>query len=282
LSGTLIASVLLAICAVRFASASVGPAAQTGIFALLGGTPKIVSKFWAEHGAGLGSTLHIRQFALDGKTPILAYDIEMQKQAHIIIVRDDFATFAHLHPTFDPASGIFSLPFTKEPNHRYYLYADTMPHGIGQQVFRFTIESDGPVANSQRASDGSSPSTVIGPYTVTLEKTTLAANRAQTVDVTVLENGQPARDLATYLGAAAHAVLLNVQTLAYVHVHPTVRGARGTMNMGANMNMNMEGSAGPHMQMALPALPAGSYKLWLEFRGTGGRLFTAPFTLRVQ
>jgi hypothetical protein len=54
------------------------------------------------------------------------------------------------------------------------------------------------------------------------------------------------------------------------------------MNMSSNMNMNVEGSAGPHMQMALPALPAGSYKLWLEFRGTGGRLFTAPFTLRVQ
>ena len=54
------------------------------------------------------------------------------------------------------------------------------------------------------------------------------------------------------------------------------------MNMSANMNMNVEGSAGPHMQMALPALPAGYYRLWLEFRGAGGQLFTAPFTLRVQ
>ncbi|MGB8908307.1 MAG: hypothetical protein WCC84_06125 [Candidatus Cybelea sp.] len=275
---------LAAACGVGLARASAGPPEQTGIFALLGGTPKIVSKFWAEHGAGLAATLDIRQYALDGKTPILTYEVDMQKLAHIIIVRDDFATFAHLHPSFDSATGTFSLPFTKGPNHRYYVFADTTPRGIGHQVFRFTTESDGPVANSQLSRTGLERSASVGPYTVTLGTTTLAAGRPQSVDVTVLEGGRPASDLATYLGAAAHAVLINVQSLSYVHVHPSARGAAGSMNMtmSPGTEMDMSGSAGPLMQMNLPSLPAGSYRLWVEFRGAGGKVFTAPFTLLVR
>jgi hypothetical protein len=193
---------------------------------------------------------------------------------HLIVVRDDFATFAHIHPTFDATTGIFSQPFTREANHRYYVYADTTPHGIGQQVFRFTLESDGPPANLQPSLGVSPASTTVGPYTVTLARTTLAASRPQTLDVSVLEDGKPASDLHTYLGAAAHAVFINTSTLAYVHVHPMVRGA--TMTMG------MSGPAGPLMQMTLPALPAGVYKLWLQFRGAGNQLYTAPFTLLSQ
>jgi hypothetical protein len=281
LRSVLAACALAAVCGVGLARASAGPTEQTGAFVLLGGTPKIVSKFWADHGAGLAATLEIQQFAHDGKTPLLAYDVDMQKLAHIIIVRDDFATFAHLHPTFDSATGTFSLPFTKGPNHRYYVYADTTPHGIGQQVFRFTIESDGPVANAQPSRNGLPRSASVGPYTVALGATTLPAGQPQSVDVNVLEGGRPASDLTPYLGAAAHAVLINVQNLSYVHVHPSVRGAAGGMNM-AMRGMDMSGSAGPSMQMNLPSLPAGSYRLWIEFRGTGGKVFTAPFTLLVR
>lgn len=276
--------VLAAVCGIGLARASAGPPEQTGVFALLGGTPKIVSKFWAEHEAALAATLKIQQFALDAKTPILAYDIDMQKLAHIIIVRDDFTTFTHLHPAFDSATGTFSLPFTKGPHHRYYVYADTTPHGIGQQVFRFTIESDGAVENSQLSRTGLARSASVGPYTVTLGTTTLVAGRPQSVDITVLEGGRPAKDLSPYLGAAAHAVLINVQSLSYVHVHPSARSAAGSTNMtmSPGMHMDMSGSAGPLMQMNLPSLPTGFYRLWVEFRGAGSKVFTAPFTLLVH
>ncbi len=270
LSGTL-AAVTLAAFVGGVAGASVGGAGQPGVFALLGGAPKIFSQLWTEHGQGLTVTLKIRQYQIHGKTPILSYDVDMQKLMHLIVVRDDFATFAHIHPAFDAATGTFSEPFTEEPSHRYYVYADTTPHGIGQQVFRFTLESDGPPA-SLRASLAISPaSTTVGPYTVTLARTTLAASHPQTLDVSILENGKPASDLRTYLGAAAHAVFINTATLAYVHVHPMVSGATMTTGMG--------GPAGPRMQMRLPGLPAGMYKLWLQFRGAGNQVYTAPFTL---
>ncbi len=279
LSGVLLAVALGAILPAGVARASVGRVEQGGVFALLGGTPKIVSEFWADHAAGFSATLKVRQFQLDGK-PILDYDVDMEHVMHMVIVRDDFATFAHLHPDFDATSGTFWQPFTKEPNHRYYVYADSTPHGIGQQVFRFTIESDGPVTKPQPALSPSPRSIALGPYTVSLSKSTLPANTPKKLNLTVLENGQPAHDLGTYLGAAAHAVFINTSTLAYVHVHPMVRAKHA----GANTNMHamMGGQAGPFMQMTVPALPAGTYKLWIEFRGANDRLYTAPFTILAQ
>ena len=97
-------------------------------------------------GNDLSATLKVQQFAMGSTAPILDYDVEMQRTMHMVVVRDDFATFKHLHPAFNTGTGTFSQAFTKEPNHRYYVYADTTPHGLSQQVFRFTMESDGSVA----------------------------------------------------------------------------------------------------------------------------------------
>jgi hypothetical protein len=279
LSGILVGAALASACAIGCARAAVGPTEQRGIFALLSGTPKIVSEFWAEHAEGLNATLKIRQFRLDGATPIHNYDVDMQRIIHLIVVRDDFATFAHLHPSFDATTGTFSQPFAKVPNHRYYVYADTTPHGLGQQAFRFTIESDGPLATSQPSLRASATSVGVGAYTVALARTTLSSGAPQSVDLTILKGSQPAPDLGTYLGAAAHAVLIDTATLAYVHVHPALRGASDA-SMGATMNMN--GSSGPLLSLNLPALPAGTYKLWIQFTRAGNTVYTAPFTIRVR
>ena len=103
---------LIAVLLSGVGEASVGPIEQNGVFALIGGAPKIVSKFWAEQTGGLSALLKVRQFEPDGTTPILKYETEMQHLMHMVVVRDDFATFAHLHPAFEPATGTFSQPFT--------------------------------------------------------------------------------------------------------------------------------------------------------------------------
>jgi hypothetical protein len=277
LSGIAFAAVLAA-AAIGVGNASVGPAEQTGIFALQGGRPKIVSKFWAEHDSGLSATLKVRQFQLNGKTPILDYYVDMERLMHLVVVRDDFETFAHLHPAYDVTTGTFSQRFTKEPNHRYYVYADTTPRSIGQQVFRFTMESDGPVARARPSLDASAPAALAGPYTVTLSQTTLPAKVRNVVEITISQNGQPAKGLGTYLGAAAHVVFVSTSTLAYVHLHPTVPGKTSTSSNQMDM-MGISSEAGPVLQMKVPALPVGSYKLWIQFRGANDRVYTAPFTM---
>lgn len=283
ISGIVAAGALATICAIGVASAAKGRVEQPGVFALLDGTPKIASQFWVSHPAGLSGTLKVRQFGSDGK-PILDYDVDMEHTMHMVIVRDDFATFAHVHPDFDATAGTFWQTFTKEPNHRYYIYADSTPRGIGQQVFRFTLESSGAVARPAPVGGPSALNNNVGPYVVKLSKTTLPAGRAKNVNVTVLKGDAPADDLAPYLGAAGHAVFINTSSLAYVHLHPMVRGhdtnTSAPTSASTSMNgMEMEGGdAGPFMQLAVPALPAGTYKLWFQFLGNG-TVYTAPFTL---
>lgn len=272
-TGTLAALSIFGIAAARFEA--------TGTFALLGGSPQIVSKLWADPGPGENTTLKVRQFQRTG-APILGYQIDMQRLMHLVVVRDDFAMFAHLHPEFDTTTGTFRQSFEEEPHHRYYVYADTTPNGIGQQVFRFTLGASSaqgsPVVDTTPKATAAAP-----PYSVTLGAAEIAARRPQMLTISVFEGGKPARDLGTYLGAAAHAVLINTQTLTYVHLHPTVRGAPSmAMASGSGMNMGAAAAAGPLMEMSLPALPAAPYKLWLQFRGVGDGIYTAPFTLLVR
>jgi Cu+-exporting ATPase len=259
--------------------ASAGPPKQTGTFALLNATQKIDSTFWAVQGAGpLTATLHVRQFRHGSSNPILNYDVEMQSTIHVVAIRDDFATFNHLHPAFNTTTGTFTQSFTKQPNHRYYVYADTTPHGIGHQVFRFTMESDGPVSATAPALEISEPTATAGPYSVVLDKTSFPADQAFSIDLTVDKGTKLATDLGTYLGAPAHCVFINTATLEYVHVHPSVRNT--TSSNGSNQ-MNMTG-AGPRMRLSVPALPAGTYKLWIQFRGGAYKLYTVPFTIAVR
>lgn len=283
LSAVLLGAILLAAGAAK-AHARSPRVEQTGVFALLGGTAKIVSRFWVSHPNGLSGTLKVRQFEPDGKTPILDYDIDMQHLMHMVIVRDDFATFAHVHPDFDTQTGTFWQQFTQDANHRYYVYADTTPHGIGQQVFRFTLGGvgGGSPAFARLAFSASAREATAGPYVVRLSKTTLPANRAKNLNITVLKDGEPADDLVPYLGAAAHVVFINTSTLAYIHVHPMLRDAKNAKTPPTNTAMTMEGKAGPFLQTELPPLPAGSYKVWIQIMGGGDNVYTAPFTVLVR
>lgn len=286
LTGMLVAGALAIAAALGIAKAAASLPAQNGVFALLGGTPKIASKLSVEPGAASSVRLQIQQFALGGQTPILRYDVEMQKLIHLVIVRDDFATFAHVHPAFNGATGTFTETFNRIAHHRYYFYVDTTPRGIGQQVFRFALDSSGPAATPRPMPSIFLPSVVAGPYRVTLDRTQLTANQKQTLALTVFQGRRQATNLRTYLGAAAHAVFVNTTTLIYVHVHPTVLGSEDMSAGGSMANMSSMTSAsrvaGPRMQMQLPPLPAGYYKLWVQFRGQDGEVFIAPFTLQVQ
>jgi hypothetical protein len=265
--------------------AAAGRIEQTGTFVLLGGTPKIVSKFWTDHAQGLTATLKVRQFQIDGKTPILDYDVDMQHLMHLVVVRDDFATFAHLHPVYDTTTGTFQQPFTKQANHAYYVYADSVPHGIGQQVFRFTLAAAGPVSAAKPSLSASVPNAHAGPYIVILQKTTIAANTPQSMHLTIVSGDDPATDLVPYLGEPAHCVLISTSTLQYIHVHPMLRGSYNPKATSTSMERQMTGpqKAGPFMKLDLPALPAGTYKTWIQIAGGGAlHVYTASFTIVAQ
>lgn len=263
LSGALAVALLLATSVAAVASA--GPLLQTGAFALLGGRATATAALRVAETPGGAANVQLRQFADDG-SPILEYAVAMHRSLQMVVVRDDFATFARLDPAFDAATGSFAQALAGiDPTHRYYLYADSTPAGMKQQVFRFTINPKQlPAVPSGARLEASAPTARAGPYRITLAKTTLNADQTTRIAIAVRKGKKPATGLSPSRGGATQAVLIDMERLAYVPVRPVVVG---TARDDATFSM------------ALPALPAGSYRLWFQVRQARQKLSTAAFTL---
>jgi len=265
-------------------AASLAASPLVGQWALPNGKPLAAAEMRVTQLPDGRTSLDIFETTGQMTAPIRAYDVDMTKLMHMIVISDDFAQFMHVHPTFDPKTGHFTQVVRLEDSHRYYVYADAEPRGLGQQVFRFSLQPGTRATTQEAARPAFTPSPLAvaaGPYQVALAKTTLAAGKPQTIAVTITRSGRPATDLHPYLGAAAHAVFIDTTTLAYVHVHPTVAGAPEMDMDMPGMHMDSPAQAGPHMNMHVGALAAGSYKLWLQFEA-GSALYVAPFTLAVR
>lgn len=262
------------------AATNTSPALK-GTYALAEGTAAVDATLLATRKNG---ALKLDVLQERGGTPVLAYDTEQTQLMHVVVVAEDFSTFEHVHPAFDAKTGRFVIALRTDPARRYYVYADSHPHGAGQQVFRFVVQPESVVGSpSTTPAPSYTPSalsSVAGPYTVALSSTTLKSAAPSTIDVTISRNGKPATDLQPYLGAAAHIIAINTATLEYIHVHPTLAGEAMNTMPGMEMGAGTP-KAGPRMTMHLPALPVGSYKMWVQFRG-GAAVYTAPVTLVVR
>lgn len=261
----------LALAALPLATLAVTTSTQFGQWALAGSHPQIQSRLVATMNAA-GTTLDIVQTMRGSSAPLGHYTIEQTKVMHLILVRDDFREFRHLHP--DLHRGHFTLPVALAAGHNYYVYADSTPAGLSQQVFRFVVGA-GAQPRTKRITVGrSNPVALAGPYSVRLSATRVPLHRPVTLYATISRAGRPAADLHPYLGAAAHIVLVNTSTLTYAHVHPS--------ESGGGMDMPMPAPSDPvnaRIPMTLPPLSRhAAYKLWLQFQG-GNTVYVAPFTL---
>ena len=212
--------------------------------------------------------------------PIKQYQIEMTKKVHVVIVSDDFKTFLHIHPALSP-NGHFLITQQFPTPGTYFVYADALPNDLNHQVFRFKLDVGHPSPPSPRNLPSTGMGVQVGPYEVDLSTVRLHAGRMEMVDVEVLENGKPAKDLHPYLGAPAHAVFLNTKDLSYVHVHPM--GA-DMMNMQMDMSKPMpelpeNAAVSSDMMLHIALRETGTYKLWLQFRGANDKLYIAEFTV---
>ncbi|HMD02096.1 MAG TPA: hypothetical protein VKG44_03925, partial [Candidatus Baltobacteraceae bacterium] len=156
--------------------------------------------------------------------------------------------------------------------------------GIGRQVFRFDVPFG--TAPPRRPRLAPTPDVaVVGPYTVRFDSLHLAAGSMTMLNVRITKDGKPANDLHPYLGGAAHAVFINAGDYAYLHVHPMAAGdmssmsAMGAASEGGEMrDLPPSAKVSPQMMLHVTAPAAGTYKLWLQFRG-GSALYVAPFVL---
>ncbi|WP_103344238.1 hypothetical protein [Amycolatopsis sp. CA-126428] len=196
----------------------------------------------------------------DGK-PVTAFDVEHEKQLHLIVVRRDTSGFQHVHPEMAP-DGTWSVPLTLPAAGSYRAFADFAPTG-GKAM---TLGVDLSVAGNYRpATYATSRTAQVDGYTVRLDGG-LTAGKTSPLTLTVSRGGIPVTDLQPYLAAYGHLVALREGDLAYLHVHPD--GAPG----------DGKTPAGPQVKFAAEVPSAGTYRLFLDFRH-GGVVRTAEFTL---
>lgn len=209
---------------------------------------------------GRSAPVSFRITGPDGE-PLTAYDVEQDKQLHLIAVRRDLSGFQHVHPTL-AGDGTWSTDLALTPGD-WRLFADFKP-ADGEAL---TLGADLPVAGRYQpvVSAGESRTRAVDGYEVTIEGGLVAGTDSR-LTLSVTKDGKPVTDLQPYLGAYGHLVALREGDLAYLHVHPEGTPGDGTTEPG------------PDVVFFADVPSTGAYRLFLDFQH-GGVVRTAPFAI---
>jgi hypothetical protein len=185
----------------------------------------------------------------DGRT-VTAYDVEHEKELHLIVLDTrDLTDFQHVHPTRS-TDGTWTARLTLQPGTSYRMYADGSTHG---QDF---------VATADMYTTGHHPGPRGVPEPATRDRVDGLSvdleNGHDFAHLTVRRGGEPVV-LEPYLGALGHLVVIRVDDLSYLHVHP---------------------EEGPTPTFAVSGLVPGRYRYFFDFK-VDGVVRTAAYTVDV-
>jgi hypothetical protein len=207
---------------------------------------------------GVASTLRLRVTGPDGRPVTEGYEVEAERELHLIVVRRDGTGFQHLHPRRGP-DGTWSTPLTLATAGSHRALADFTIDGV-RRTLGVDLQAPGTftpaavaAATDRAQTDGFGVQLVSGP---------VRAGRESALRFRITRDGRPVQALQPYLGARGHLVALRDGDLAYLHVHPDEHAAVGEIPFMAEF----------------PS--AGRYRLFLQFQ-TGGQVHTAPMTVEV-
>jgi hypothetical protein len=270
---------LLGLVAVIAAGAAGATTVVQGQNALAGAEPKVTGTLTAiPAGQPTDLKLDVVLNQTGQPKPVTKYDPDLGKAMHIIAISEDLTVFIHHHVDHViDGHGQVRIRFPKAA--LYHIYADSMPHGLGQQVQRFDLAvGDAPAAPPLKLVPGTL-SAESGPYQVTFDTLDLNAGEPSMLTLHIDENGRPAKDLKPFLGVGAHVVLISADSLDYVHVHPMaiddMAGGHGR-DMAQMPGMAAPAGISPDMMLHVAVPKPGLYKLWVQFDG-GRSLYTLPF-----
>jgi len=218
----------------------------------------------------------------DGRGRVVRDEFELQhdKELHLIVVRRDTAIFEHVHPR-KGEDGTWAIDLDLREPGVYRAYADFKIGGEQRTLatdlfvpgdFR-PVRLPAPESVDQAVDVAGNPA---GDLDVKLEARGARAGREAPLAFAVTRDGQPFEGLEPYLGAKGHLVALREGDLAYLHVHPIESDPE---------HGHDDGSTGtePHaneVSFAATFPTAGRYRLFLQFKA-GGEVRTVAYTLEV-
>jgi hypothetical protein len=201
---------------------------------------------------------------------------------HLIVVRDDLGLIIHRHPPVGANGKAVQMVDLPSPGP-YRVLVDAYPAVKGAPR-NFQLHEDVRVAGSYRARrlPPFSPIVTKDGYRISLAgPKRLRAIEPTFLTVTVTDpRGHPVR-FTPYYGALAHAIFFRAGSLDYFHTHvcsPRTPGCTSVLG-GARVTGRATSPGKLRVGVLLPV--AGTWRLFLQFKA-GGRVLTAPFTLRVR
>ena len=228
-----------------------------------------------------GSTVRITYRFTDARTgaPLTDLVVDHERPVHLIVVRNDLAGFQHIHPAPTGTPGEYAVDTRFAAPGTYLLYAE-VTRGNGQDVIAREELVIGQPSSTATPALSLAPVQAAADARVALETPDVIRAGTETRFVFRLEDprtGRPLRDLATYLGAAAHVVVLDERAGSFAHTHGEsprsgpVHGAVGTT-----------GPYGPEIEFHHTFPAPGRHKLWGQFQTADGRVLTADFVIDVR
>ena len=208
-------------------------------------------------------TLSMTPKSKDKPTEQVPLDVEHTKKIHLIIVSEDLSWFDHIHPEFN-ADGSYTVKEKFPAAGKYTLFADYKPSGANHTVDYLNVTVAGTVPAAKvygadkltgAAGDGFSVS-------LTPEGGKFLTNMPMHINGVMMLNGKEVdvNTLEDYLGAKAHMVVVSLTDKKYLHVHPSVEGAK------FDLHTTFEKS--------------GIYRGWIQFQSKG-KVYTSDFVMNV-
>ena len=194
---------------------------------------------------------------------------------HLIVVSDDLSFFDHVHPE-PQADGTFVIEYRFPAEGNFLLFADVTPKGARSQVFRLPVATGSASSNASvtlvpspalakpLAADGGTVAELH-----TSPRTPIAGVHSQLL-FRLAKNGQPVTDLAPYIGAMGHCVIISEDTQTYLHCHPEQL-----------FNPTPDARGGPEVPFHTHFPKPGRYKVWGQFK-RGEQVLVADFVLDVK
>ncbi|MCS6711291.1 heavy-metal-associated domain-containing protein [Brachybacterium sp. EF45031] len=198
----------------------------------------------------------------DGQA-VTDFDLEHEKELHLIVVRADGQQFRHVHPE-RAADGTWSIPWEWAEAGSYRVFADFVPGATGEGL---TLSTTVSVSGEVEAQPATGPVTEVevDGYTVTVTGD-LVAGEGSPLTLSVSRDGEPVTELEPYLGAFGHLVALRDGDLAYLHVHP-----HGDAPAAGE-------TSGPEVVFEATIPNPGRYLLYFDFQ-VDGQVHSAPLVL---
>ncbi|HEU5316240.1 MAG TPA: ATPase P, partial [Chloroflexota bacterium] len=242
---------------------------------------------------GRPSTLQYHLVDEGTSAPVADLSIDRERLMHTFLISADLADFQHVHPAL-VSPGVYEVAFTPAVDAHYLAYTTFRRGGLELEDKRHLESHGSAMAAAAMEAQGIAAAPApkrslpldlapkeVGGLRIALSPP--AEIRAGTqalfrVRVDEAGSGRPARDLRTFLGAAAHVAIASADGHHVMHMHaqPGVprKGAMGDMPAPTL-------PFGPELGFAQTFDEPGSYRIWVQVQ-RGGEPVSAGFTVEVK